>query len=42
MEEFRSAMVQIDAGDVVMLEPALFDSGVTETQLEKWLFAHPK
>ena len=42
MEEFRSAMVQVDAGEAVMLEPVVFDSRVSEAQLEQWLLASPE
>jgi hypothetical protein len=41
MEEFRSAMVQVDAGDAIVLEPVTFDNRVSEAQLEKWLLASP-
>jgi hypothetical protein len=42
MEEFRSAMVQVDAGEAVTLEPVAFGNRVTEAQLEKWLLASPE
>jgi hypothetical protein len=42
MEEFRSAIVQADAGDAVMLEPVVLGKRVTEAQLEEWLIANPE
>src|SRR5262245_16632167 len=41
MEEFKSAMVQVDAGAAMVLEPVSFDNRISEAQLEKWLVANP-
>ena len=34
-------MVQVDAGDAMVLEPVTFDNRVSEAQLERWLLANP-
>jgi hypothetical protein len=42
MEEFRSKIVQVEAGEAVMLEPVDFDNRVSEARLETWLVANPE
>src|SRR5581483_6119045 len=41
MEEFQSKMVQVDAGEAVMLQPVSFSGRVSESELEKWLIENP-